>query len=111
MFLYGAGGHAKSVRDNLRSYDISVDGVYDDNPEKNQFMELKVTHSLEEVDTTIVCVGDNQTRKTVVRKLSEKDISFGQAIHRSAMRLAYITLLPQVRILKLTVRNSRRSSS
>ena len=85
MFLYGAGGHAKSVRDNFRSNDISVDGVYDDNPEKNQFMELKVTHSLEEVDTTIVCVGDNQTRKTVVRKLMEKGIPFGQAIHRSAM--------------------------
>ena len=85
MFLYGAGGHAKSVRDNLRSYDISVDGVYDDNPEKNQFMELKVTHSLEEVDAAIVCVGDNQTRKTIVRKLLEKGIPFGLAIHRSAM--------------------------
>lgn len=85
MFLYGAGGHAKSVRDNIRSNGNSIAGVYDDNPAAKHFFELPVMHSLPAKDEVVVCVGDNHTRQVIVQELSEKDFPFGRAIHHAAI--------------------------
>ena len=40
VYLYGAGGHAKVIRDILEACDITVKGIVDDNHSTTQFMEM-----------------------------------------------------------------------
>lgn len=83
MYLYGASGHGKVIKDILASQGILVDGFIDDNPNINELSGLPVLHSTENIDQVIVSVGFNSTRKIIVEKLN-CDFSLA-AIHASAI--------------------------
>lgn len=83
MFLYGASGHGKVIKEILESQDRCVDGFIDDNHEINEKLGLPVKHSMDGADEVIVSIGINQTRKKVVDKLNCK---FAEAaIHSAAV--------------------------
>ena len=85
MFLYGAGGHARVVRDILESQGLKVSGIYDDNLNVAKWMEYEVRHDFHTNDEVIVCIGKAEYRKTVVKKLQQLEINFGKAVHQSAI--------------------------
>ncbi|MBO7537932.1 MAG: acetyltransferase [Prevotella sp.] len=85
MYLYGAGGHARVVRDILESQGLKVSGIYDDNLDVAKWMENEVSHELNTDDEIIVCIGKAENRKTVVERLQQLGMKFGTAIHQSAI--------------------------
>lgn len=92
MYLYGAGGHAKVIRDILEACSIPFSGVVTDNPKEEMFMEKEIIHSLENVDEAIICVGNNRTRKHLAEELSQVGISFGTAVHPSVIMSKYASV-------------------
>ena len=83
MYLYGASGHGKVIKEILESQGRQVDGFIDDNPEVTELAGLPVQHSMEDVDEVIVSIGVNQTRKKVVEKIHAKIAK--PAIHEKAV--------------------------
>lgn len=69
MYLYGASGHGRVIKEILESLNQKVDGFIDDNPSVNEQLGLPVQHSAETVDEVIVTIGDNGMRKRVAEKL------------------------------------------
>ena len=47
IFLYGAGGHAKVIRDIVEASGGQVAGLVDDNPNLDRFMDLEVKHGMD----------------------------------------------------------------
>lgn len=82
MYLYGASGHAKVIREILLAQGQSIAGFIDDNKETNDFMGLPVEHSTEDKSPVIVSIGNNAIRQKVVRQLH---CDFGTAVHPSAV--------------------------
>lgn len=70
MFLYGASGHGKVIKDIIESQGRVVVGFVDDNVDISELSGLPVKHSLEDVDEVIVSIGINHTRKEVVGRLN-----------------------------------------
>ena len=89
MYLYGAGGHAKSVRDVLTSRHIAIEGIYDDNPAVAEFMGLPVQHSLAGFSKVIICIGDNHRRRLIADRLCRQGITYGRGIHAQAIVSPY----------------------
>lgn len=83
MYLYGASGHGKVIKDILEAQGRKVDGFIDDNPNVNELAGLPVLHSAEKVDEVIVSIGVNGIRKKVVEKLDCKMAD--AAVHPSAV--------------------------
>lgn len=106
MYLYGAGGHAKVVRDILNSCGVTVVGVIDDDPNISSFMGMPVVHSLEGVDEVIVCIGNSASRRKTVGRLKALNIKFGQAIHPSAQISPYVQIGEGSVVMPGTVVNS-----
>lgn len=69
MYLYGASGHGKVVKEILESNSKRLLGFIDDNAEVNELAGLPVRHTQENVDEVIVSIGINKTRKKVVESL------------------------------------------
>ena len=92
MYLYGAGGHAKVVRDILEACNIPFTGVVTNNLKEVTFMEKEIRHSSEDVDEAIICVGNNRTRKHVAEELTQQGITFGKAIHPSVIMSKYASV-------------------
>ena len=69
MYLYGASGHGRVIKEILESLNQKVDGFIDDNPSVNEQLGLPVQHSAETVDEVIVTIGDNGMRKRGAEKL------------------------------------------
>ena len=84
MFLIGAGGHAKVVRDILDACSIPFSGVVTDNLKEVAFMEKKILHSMDEVDEAIICVGNNRTRKKLAEEMS-LDVSHIYRLKKKAL--------------------------
>ena len=83
MYLYGAGGHGKVIKEILESQGRDVEGFIDDNPNIIEISGLPVRHSLDGVDEVVVSIGINETRKKVVEKI---DCTFANAaIHKNAI--------------------------
>ena len=82
MYLYGSGGHAKVVIDILKSQNISINGVIDDNSNNIELLEYPIIRYAKELSPIIVSIGDNRIRKAIVSRLS---CDFGKAIHTSAI--------------------------
>lgn len=82
MYLYGASGHGKVIRDILNAQGVRVDAFVDDNPQLSQVDETPVRHQSEELSPMIVSIGVNEIRKRVAERL---DCRFGVAIHPSAV--------------------------
>ena len=92
MYLIGAGGHAKVVRDILDACSIPFSGVVTDNLKEVAFMEKKILHSMDGVDEAIICVGNNRTRKKLAEELSQQGVTFGMGIHPSVIMSKYASV-------------------
>lgn len=82
MYLYGASGHGKVIKDIAEACGIFVEGFVDDNPVLSQYCEKQVYHHADGLSPMIVSVGINKTRKKIVEKLN---CQFSTAIHPSAI--------------------------
>lgn len=83
MYLYGASGHGKVIKEILDAQNRAVEGFIDDNQELEKLCGLPVLHSVGNISTIIVSIGSNSIRKKIVEKL---DIDFPKAaIHPSAI--------------------------
>lgn len=94
MYLYGASGHGKVIKEILEAKGEKVDGFIDDNPQVNEIGGIPVFHQSEQKSPMIVSVGTNEIRKRIVETL---DCEFATAIHPSSI------VSPSVRIGKGSV--------
>lgn len=81
MYLYGASGHARVIRDILEQSGVLVSAFVDDDMTKSAMDGLDVLHEVIKRMPLIISIGDNKIRRTIVEKLSSIDIEFGNAIH------------------------------
>jgi len=88
MYLYGAGGNAKVIRDIIEACGLEFSGVIDDNPEQDFFMGKPVKHDLDGVEDVIISIGYNRVRKTIAERINDK-VKFGVAVHPSCVKSPY----------------------
>jgi sugar O-acyltransferase (sialic acid O-acetyltransferase NeuD family) len=86
MYLYGAGGHARVIIEILELVNISIEGIFDDNPDIWELMGYKVWHPSEKHlipgDPFIISIGNNYLRKEIATKYS---LVYSVAKHPSAV--------------------------
>lgn len=82
MYLFGASGHGKVIKEIIEANGQVVEAFVDDNLSVNKLCGKKVLHSETELSPMIVSIGVNCIRKKVVEKLHCK---FGIAIHPTAV--------------------------
>lgn len=82
MYLFGASGHGKVIKEIIEACGQEVDAFIDDNPTVNELCGKKVLHGETELSPMIVSIGANHIRRKVVEKLR---CEFGVAIHPSAI--------------------------
>jgi len=70
VYLYGAGGHAKVILDILKSNNLTVSEIYDDNPEIKIFENIPVVQK-NICSPLIISIGNNAVRKKIAENLSE----------------------------------------
>jgi len=74
VYLYGAGGHAKVILDILKSRNITVSGIVDDDPAIESLMGIPVSHT-GICSPLIISIGDNRIRKDIAEKIGNDVIS------------------------------------
>lgn len=82
MYLFGASGHAKVILDILKSNNINVECLIDDNNLIFELSGLMVIHNRVDLNPIIISVGDNSARKSIANRLKGP---FGTAVHTSAI--------------------------
>ena len=82
IYLYGAGGHGKVIKEIIEACGGKVEAFVDDNLSRNEWAGLPVVHDVEGKDEMIVSIGSNKARKMIAGKL---DCRFGVAIHPGAI--------------------------
>ena len=82
MYLYGASGHGKVIKEILEAQSISIDAFVDDDQGISQLCGIPILHYCEGLTPMIVSIGINRTRKKIVEKLS---CQFMTAIHPTAI--------------------------
>lgn len=87
MYLFGASGHGKVIKDILNANGIKVEAFVDDNPNVNECGGRTVLHDAMGLSPMIVSIGVNRIRKMIVERLkaNNPDIKFATAIHPSAV--------------------------
>lgn len=77
-YVIGAGGHAKVVLSTLQAAGIKVDGILDDDPQKQglEIFGVRVVGTINEAAELgkakgILAIGDNYARQLLAKKLSE----------------------------------------
>lgn len=91
MYLFGASGHGKVIKDILHSIGIKVQAFVDDNKEVNECSGRPVLHNAKGLSPMIVSIGMNRIRRAVVEELQAKAkeygniLEFATAIHPSAV--------------------------
>lgn len=99
MNIYGASGHGKVVFDILRSRNIQIDSVFDDNPNVEEFLDFKVIHKPNEdqlKNPTVLAIGNNAIRKQIAHKFSgviSEAISHSSAIISENIKMAAGTVV------------------
>ena len=83
IYLYGAGGHAKVILDILKSNDITVSEIFDDNPAIESLMGIPVSH-IGIHPPIIISIGDNLIRKHIAEKIN-KDVFSSFCYDKSAI--------------------------
>lgn len=87
VLLYGGSGHAKVIVDCLRDSGVSVQGIFDDNPDIKSIagLELLGTYSPRIFSglPIIISIGNNEIRKRIALKISHAP---GYAEHPSVLR-------------------------
>lgn len=82
IYLYGAGGHGKVIKEIIEACGGKVGAFVDDNPALNERAGLPVVHAVEGADEMIVSIGSNKLRKMIAQRLGCR---FAVAIHPSAV--------------------------
>ncbi len=82
MYLYGASGHGKVIKEILEANRTEVMGFIDDDEKINELGALPVYHDVEGRSPIIVSIGSNKVRQMIVERLHS---DFGIAIHPSAI--------------------------
>ena len=87
MYLFGASGHGKVIKEIIEACGGSVTAFVDDNKQVNTCAGLPVLHDANGLSPMIVSIGICRIRKIVVERLqsSGKHMVFGTAIHPSAI--------------------------
>lgn len=96
VYLYGASGHAKVVKDIAKLAYVDVPCLIDDNPAVKELDGLKVIHSAEGLSPLIVTIGDCQIRRKIVEKLGNRDyltVVHPTAIKADGVKLGYGTVV------------------
>ena len=74
MYLYGASGHGKVVKEIAESMHIFIKAFIDDNRQLKDLLGLPVLHEIpENASKLVVSIGNNQVRKSIAEKLSKCD--------------------------------------
>ena len=81
IYLYGASGHAKVIKDIIEANGNQVLGYVDDNVELNEFESLEVSHTASGRSPFIISIGNNRIRKRIAESL-ESD--YETAVHPTA---------------------------
>ena len=82
IYLYGASGHGKVVKEIVEANGDSVASFIDDDPTKNELSGLPVLHSSAGCTPVVVTIGVTDVRKKIVDSL---DCEFVTCIHPSAI--------------------------
>lgn len=82
MYLYGASGHGKVIKEILEAQGVPVEAFVDDDPEILVLSGKPVLHQADGLRPIIVSIGCNKTRKSIAERLC---CEFGKAIHPSAV--------------------------
>lgn len=82
MYLFGASGHGKVIKDIVEACGDHVEAFVDDNLHVNELAGKQVLHGEIALSPIIVSIGANRIRKIVVERLN---CQFGVAIHPSAI--------------------------
>lgn len=82
VFLYGASGHGKVIKDIIEANGDKVVAFVDDNPDIVELAGTPVLHKVGDSEIVIVSIGVNRTRKMIAQRLN---CEFGTAIHPSAV--------------------------
>ena len=87
VYLFGASGHGKVIKDILQANGSKVEAFVDDNPELESCAGIPVLHEVKGLSPIIVSIGANQIRRDVVEKITAvtHSIEFATAIHPSAI--------------------------
>lgn len=87
MYLFGASGHGKVIKDILNANGVKVEAFVDDNSNVNECGGRPVMHDATGLSPMIVSIGVNRIRKMIVERLKTNNptIEFGIAIHPSAV--------------------------
>ena len=91
VYLFGASGHGKVVKDILNANGVKVEAFVDDNPRVDECSGRKVMHDATGLSPMIVSIGVNKIRRIVVDGLVAKanedghPLEFATAIHPSAI--------------------------
>ena len=90
MYLFGASGHGKVIKEIIEANGGQVEAFVDDNKEVNECAGLPVLHDAMGLSPMIVSIGINRIRKVIVERLSSlslqpSTLSFPTAIHPSAV--------------------------
>lgn len=87
MYLFGASGHGKVIKDILDANGIKVEAFVDDNPNVSECGGRPVLHDAAGLSPMIVSIGVNRIRKMIVERLVKNNpaVVFGKAIHPSAI--------------------------
>lgn len=89
MYLYGASGHAKVIMDILKSLNLPIEGLIDDNLKLHEVCGIPVFHENKGFSPLIISIGNNSIRKKIASHLH---VEFGTVVHPTAI------LSPSVRI-------------
>ena len=96
VYLYGASGHAKVVKDIAKLTYVDVSCLIDDDPAVNELDGLAVVHSVDGLSPIIVTIGDCQIRRKIVKKLGEKvylTVVHPKAVLADSVKLGYGTVV------------------
>lgn len=70
MYLFGASGHGKVIKEIIEANGGQVEAFVDDNKEVNECAGLPVLHDAMGLSPMIVSIGINRIRKVIVERLS-----------------------------------------
>lgn len=87
MYLFGASGHGKVIKEIIEAGGGKVEAFVDDNKDVNMCAGLPVLHDVVGLSPIIVSIGVNNVRKMVTERLALCNhlVEFGIAIHPSAI--------------------------
>lgn len=87
VYLFGASGHGKVIKDILNANGVKVEAFVDDNPDVKECGGRPVVHDAAGLSPMIVSIGVNKVRKMIVERLRSGNpmIRFATAIHPSAV--------------------------